>query len=238
MKWGGRLLLVFFFFATLILFERINDIEASVPPKGYEVGKTVYTEGESRASIPVIRGMADLALQSRINRKLEAAVLSLKNPAPGSTLHGDFTISFSNAVLLGIHFEGDSFTPGTMHPNKIDRGIHIDMTNGKIYRIEDLFHKGVLFEEKIRQLCGKSPERYRLKIPGLHDGWTHEDFETSWAGEDRAFLLFPDSLRVYAVPSYATGPIGGYRIPYSGLESIIDHKGDFWKRISYRGERD
>jgi len=98
MKWGGRLLLVFFFFATLILFERINDIEASVPPKGYEVGKTVYTEGESRASIPVIRGMVDLALQSRINRKLEAAVLSLKNPAPGSTLHGDFTISFSKVI--------------------------------------------------------------------------------------------------------------------------------------------
>ena len=28
-------------------------------------------------------------------------------------------------------------------------GIHIDMTNGKIFRIDDLFRKGVFFEEHI-----------------------------------------------------------------------------------------
>ena len=43
-----------------------------------------------------------------------------------------------------------------------------------------------------------------------------------------------DSLRVYSTPSYATGPIGGYRIPYAGLEGILDHKDDLWERISFR----
>lgn len=234
MKWGGRRLPSVFLFATLLVIGGIAAMAAAATSQGYEVGETIYQEGESHASIPLVRGMADLALQARVNRTLAAAALSLKNPSRGSTLHGDFTISFSNAVLLGIHFEGDSFTPGTMHPNKIDRGIHIDMTNGKTYRIEDLFRKGVLYEEQISQLCGKSPKRYRVKIPGLYDGWAHEDFVASWTGEDKGFLLLPDSLRVYTIPSYATGPIGGYRIPYASLEGIIDHKGDLWEKISYR----
>ena len=234
MKWGGRRLPSVFLFATLLVIGGIAAMAAAATSQGYEVGETIYQEGESHASIPLVRGMADLALQARVNRTLAAAALSLKNPSRGSTLHGDFTISFSNAVLLGIHFEGDSFTPGTMHPNKIDCGIHIDMTNGKIFRIDDLFRKGVFFEEHIDKLCGENPKRYRLRIPGLYDGWTHEDFVASWVGEDRAFLLFPDSLRVYSTPSYATGPIGGYKIPYTALERIIDHKGDLWKKISYR----
>lgn len=231
---GGRRVPAFFFLTMLFVIGRIPVIEATARLQGYEVSKTFYLDGESRASIPLVRGMADLALQAMVNRTLKEAILSLKNPSPGSSLHGDFSISFSNEVLLGIHFEGDSFTPGTMHPNKIDCGIHIDMTNGKIFRIDDLFRKGVFFEEHIDKLCGENPKRYRLRIPGLYDGWTHEDFVASWVGEDRAFLLFPDSLRVYSTPSYATGPIGGYRIPYAGLEGILDHKDDLWERISFR----
>jgi len=231
---GGRRIPAFFFFATLLLIGRIAVIEAAARPQGYQVGKTFYLGGESRAWVPSVQGMADIALQARVNRTLKEAILSLKNPSPRSSLHGDFSISFSNEVLLGIHFEGDSFTPGTMHPNKIDCGIHIDMTNGKIFRIDDLFRKGVFFEEHLNKLCGENPKRYRLRIQGLYDGWTHEDFVASWVGEDRAFLLFPDSLRVYSTPSYATGPIGGYRIPYADLERIIDHEGDFWKMVSFR----
>ena len=234
MKWDERRLPSVFLFAALLVIVRVADTTAAVPFQGYEVGKTLYIQGGNRASIPLVRGMADLALQAKVNRTLGAAFLSLKSPSPGSTLHGDFSISFSNSVLLGIHFKGDSFTPGTMHPNKIDCGIHIDMTNGKIFGIEDLFRKGVLYEEQISQLCGKSPKRYRVKIPGLYDGWAHEDFVASWTGEDKGFLLLPDSLRVYTIPSYATGPIGGYRIPYASLEGIIDHKGDLWEKISYR----
>mgnify|MGYP003590080331 CR=1 FL=1 len=243
MKWGERRLQVLFFFATLLVIGRMVDTAAAVPFQGYEVAKTVYLEGDSRASIPLVRGMADLALQAKINRTLKAAILSLKNPSRGSSLHGDFSITFSNDVLLGIHFQGDSNTPRTAHPTKIDCGIHIDMTQGIIFGLDDLFRKGVLYEEHIKKLCEENQKHYRLRIPGLWDGWTYNYFADNWYREDegfdsRLFLLFRDSLRVYTIPCFATGPIGGYRIPYASLERIIDHKGDLWKRISYRGERE
>ena len=58
---GGRRIPAFFFFATLLVIGRIAVIEAAARLQGYDVGKTLYLDGESRAWIPLVRGMTDLA---------------------------------------------------------------------------------------------------------------------------------------------------------------------------------
>lgn len=199
--------------------------------KKVTVTKLAYQVDHSRAYIPQIIGLSDAGLQTKINDNLKAAILSRKNKILGSSIHSDFSVFFLNGNLLGIHLQGDSFTPGTAHPNKIDCGIHIDLSNGKVYQIDDLFKPGADFAKRIKELCTTNHSAYRLKIKDLWDGWTNETFLSSWEDSGRSFLLSADSLRVYAIPSFAQGAISGYKIPYSDLMDIINQEGELWKQL-------
>ena len=193
--------------------------------------KVRHINGDGKVFIPQIQGMADLKTQAMLNTKIKDAIVAFNNPVPGSYLNGDFTVSFYNQNLLGLHFKGDSFTKGTAHPNKIDQGIHIDLATGQIFRLADLFTAGVDFESRIKEQCKINRERYRLQIEDLWDGWKHEEFSNSWQGVDAAFLLSDKAVRVYTIPRYATGVISGYSVPYEDLMDIVDQKSILWRKI-------
>ena len=193
--------------------------------------------GDGKLFLPQLAGLADLERQATLNSVLRDAVLAFNNPSPDSTLQGDFTVSFYNGELLGIHFRGYSFTRGTAHPNKIDRGIHLDLATGQIYELKDLFRPDADFAGAVRQQCDRNREAYRLQIAGLWDEWRHEEFIRSWRGADAAFLLSDDAVRVYSIPRYATGAISGYRVPYADLREIIDLSGSLWQKLQAQPNR-
>ncbi len=193
--------------------------------------------GDAKLFLPQLTGLADSERQATLNIALRDAVLAFNNASPDSTLQGDFTISFYNGELLGINFRGNSYTRGTAHPNKIDRGIHMDLSTGQIYELKALFRPDADFAGAIRQLCGQNREAYRLRIAGLWDEWRHEEFVQSWRGADAAFLLSDDAVRVYSIPRYATGAISGYRVPYADLREIIDQSGSLWQKLQAQPNR-
>ena len=195
------------------------------------ISKVRHVSGHGKVFIPQVQGMADAKTQALLNTKIQETILALNNPTPGSSLNGDFTVSFYNSNLLGIHFTGTSFTKGTAHPNKIDLGIHVDLTTGQIYQLADLFTAGADFTGRIKEQCNRNRERYRLQVEGLWNGWKHEDFLHSWQGFDASFLLSDKAVRVYAIPSYATGAISGYGLPYADMIDIIDQKGSLWRAL-------
>ena len=193
--------------------------------------------GDGKLFLPQLAGLADPERQATLNSALRDAVLAFNNPSPDSRLQGDFAVSFYNGELLGIHFRGYSFTRGTAHPNKIDRGIHLDLATGQIYELKDLFRPDADFAGAVRQQCDQNREAYRLRIAGLWDEWRHEEFIRSWRGADAAFLLSDDAVRVYSIPRYATGAISGYRVPYADLREIIDLSGSLWQKLQAQPNR-
>jgi hypothetical protein len=196
-----------------------------------EVVRVRQTGGEGTLYLPQLSKMVDSTAQAALNAGIADAIISLRNPLPQSSLNGDFSISFFNQSLLGIHFQGDSFTKGMAHPNKLDQGIHLDLETGKLYKLADLFIAGADYVGRINELCNANSEQYRLHIDGLWDGWKHEDFVSSWQGSDAAFVLLEKAVRVYSIPRYATGAISGYSVPYTDLMGIIDQNGSFWRKI-------
>lgn len=195
------------------------------------VEKTISLVGKGKVYIPRVTGLTQPDLQEKINANLKAAILELAQEGPGASLNGDFEVSFDNGSLLGIHFAGYSMTPGAAHPNKIDVGIHMDLTTGAIYSLNDLFVSGTDFEGEIKALCEKNQEQYRLHLPGLYDTWPHSEFVQSWSGNSQSLLLQASSMRVYSIPRYATGVISGYRVPYAALSEFVNQDGDLWKKL-------
>lgn len=227
-KWCEILLLM----VTVGSFAGLPTAEAAY--EEMNIVKVRYVENGGITFIPEIRGMSDKIAQTMINTKLKNTILARKNFATNSSLNGDFSVSFFNQNLLGIHFAGDSFSPGTVHPNKIDQGFHIDLTTGQVYKLADLFIADADFVNRIKNLCAINHEQYRLQIAGLWDGWRHEEFANSWTGDDAAFLLSEKTVRVYTIPRYVTGAISGYSVPYADLMDIIDQNGVLWRKIQNR----
>ena len=228
----GRIWLV----ALIFLFGGLGA-ESSAGAAAPELQIVREQVGDGKLFLPQLAGLADPERQATLNSALRDAVLAFNNPSPDSTLQGDFTVSFYNGELLGIHFRGYSFTRGTAHPNKIDRGIHLDLATGQIYELKDLFRPDVDFAGAVRQQCDRNREAYRLRITGLWDEWRHEEFVRSWQGNDAAFLLSGDAVRVYSIPRFATGAISGYRVPYPDLREIIDQSGSLWQKLQAQPNR-
>ena len=226
-KW----LWILLFPMVLILLSTGLCVGSASAAETVSVVKVRQVNGNGKVFIPQVQGMPDAKMQAMINTKIKEAILALNNSIKDSSLNGDFTVSYYNSKLLGIHFTGYSFTKGTAHPNKIDQGIHIDLTTGQIYQLADLFTAGTEFAGRIKAQCENNRVRYRLQVEGLWDGWKHEDFLHSWQGADAAFLLSDKAVRVYAIPSYATGAISGYGVPYADLIEIIDQKGSLWRAL-------
>lgn len=200
-------------------------------PSAPQIIKESYREGNHQLFLPQLTGSVDEKTKAIINSELKSKILSLAGPDSRASLHGDFAVVFNNGKLLVIQFVGDTYIPGMSHPNKIDQGIHIDLATGKIYSLADLFLPGIDYSAKIFEITGRSQLDSRLEIEGLWNGWTHDDFVTSWAGVDQAYLLRLDSLRVYSIPRYATGSIGGYQVRYADLIDSIDQTGLLWQAL-------
>lgn len=216
---------------SCLLMASILAATATAAPETMEIASVLHVVGGSEVYIPKILGMKDAAHQEELNKTLFNAIFAFANPGPGSSLNGSFIVTFFNQELLIVHFRGNSYTPGTAHPNKIDQGVHLDLVSGKLYGLEDLFKSGVDIDNLIKRLCAANDTAWRLNLAGLWDKWTIDTFARSWSGTERSFLLAPDSMRVYSVPSFATGPISGYKVPFAALQPHIDTTGDFWRRL-------
>ena len=231
----GRMIRV----AVLVLVSLLGGLWGDGPDVAAAPEVEIIREqvGDVKLFLPQLAGLTDLERQATLNATLRDAVLAFNNPSPDSTLQGDFTVSFYNGELLGIHFRGYSYTRGTAHPNKVDQGIHLDLATGQIYELKALSRPDANFAGAIRQLCDQNREAYRLRIAGLWDEWRHEEFVQSWRGADAAFLLSDDAVRVYSIPRYATGAISGYRVPYADLREIIDQSGSLWQKLQAQPNR-
>ncbi|EGO63862.1 hypothetical protein [Acetonema longum] len=182
--------------------------------------KATYSENNSEASIPQIDGMKDTALQDTINNTLKISIIP-----PNTSLKGDFEVTFYSPKLLGIHFQGVTSSSEGSQPSNIDKTVHIDLTTGKLYKLEDLF-KPVDFERTIKKICLTNDSKLRITNTSPSIQWTYEDFSETWNKETGSFVLLSDSIIVYSVQPEG---LRGYKIPYAELKSVINRNGALWK---------
>jgi len=214
--------------AAMVLVSMSTGVASALMPT---VSKTLYRSGNSEVFLPRLTDLRNEKLQETLNATIKSTILGFATDRANASQHGDFEVLFNNGKLLTVRFFGDSMQAGAAHPNKIDRGVHIDLTTGKIYALSDLFYPGVDFVAKIVELCDKYQDENRLQIEGIWQGWRHEDFADSWSEGGRAFVLGLSSMRVYSIPRYATGAISGYRVNYSDLLPLIDQNGSLWQNL-------
>jgi Protein of unknown function (DUF3298). len=177
---------------------------------------------------PAVEGIADQAAQERLNDTLK--VLSQVKPIPGDqvlgyTYTGDFNVTLFKKNLLEIELVGYNYPAGAAHGMPTKVYAHINVTNGAMYALKDLFKPGSDYVKVISDIVGeqiKTDPQYDYVFPDTYKG----------IKPDQPFFVTQDALHVYFEPydiaPYAAG-FPAFKIPFSQIMNIIDEKGEFWR---------
>ncbi|WP_127499475.1 WG repeat-containing protein [Paenibacillus glycanilyticus] len=177
---------------------------------------------------PAVEGIADHAAQERLNETLK--VMSQVKPIPGDellgyTYSGDFEVTLFKKNLLEIEMTGYNYPAGAAHGMPTKVYAHIDVSNGDMYTLKDLFKPGSDYVKVLSDIVGeqiKTDPQYDYVFPDTYKG----------IKPDQPFFVTQDALHLYFEPyeiaPYAAG-FPEFRIPYSQIMNIIDERGDFWR---------
>jgi hypothetical protein len=142
-----------------------------------------------------------------------------------SNYFGDFEVPFYKRDLLVIEISGYNYPFGAAHGMPVKKYAHIDLKNGGIYHLNDLFKPGSQYVKIISEIIGNQ----------IHHSETYSDvFPGGYKGiqADQPFFIGKNSLNLYFAP-YEIAPFAAgfptFSIAFGEIISIIDQSGSFWR---------
>lgn len=174
-------------------------------------------------SIPVIEGMADSALQERLNRQLEdrimafaaelasEAQLAAKEVERQYQAYTHFEV-FGNQSTLSVAVTFYQYTGGA-HGLSFIESINLDLASGRLLTLADL-----LPDENRREMLLKA---IREQIAAAPENYFSDSLNLTTLPDEEDFYIEGDQLVVYyglyEIAPYATG-IPAFKIPLSLLD--------------------
>ena len=125
---------------------------------------------------PQIEGMRDQATQQTLNTKLkEMSQLKFipENQQLDYTYTGDFDVIFYKQKLLELELNGYNYPFGAAHgmPTKVYAVINLE--NGRMYELKDLFKPGIDYVKELSRIVGKQIQedpQYSYVFPDSYKG--------------------------------------------------------------------
>lgn len=177
---------------------------------------------------PQIEGMSDTSAGQKVNEELKS--LSQVKPIQpdiqlDSSYTGDFSIKFYKDQLLVIEIEGYDYPFGAAHGMPYRAYAHINLVNGDLYKLADLFKKDSDYVKVLSDIIAKQikeDDHYSYVFPDSYKG----------ISADQPFFVEKEALYLYFEP-YEIGPYAAgfptFKIPFDAIKAIINTEGEFWK---------
>ncbi|MCP1133614.1 WG repeat-containing protein [Paenibacillus polysaccharolyticus] len=204
-----------------------NTIVPLHPP--YQVREEKYKPNRDYlVYYPQVDGLANQIEQDKLNAKLKE--LSQVKPIPADqqldyTYTGDFDITFYQKQLLQLQLTGYNYPAGAAHGMPTMVYAIINLTDGQLYELKDLFKPDSDYVKVLSQIVGdqiKNDPQYSYVFPDTYTG----------ISADQPFFVTADALHLYFNPydiaPYAAG-FPTFTIPFSQIMRIINTEGSFWR---------
>ncbi|MBW7459323.1 DUF3298 and DUF4163 domain-containing protein, partial [Paenibacillus sepulcri] len=177
---------------------------------------------------PQVEGMENQAAQRTVNARLKE--MSQVKPVPASkkldySYSGDFEVAFYKQKLLELVLNGYNFPFGAAHGMPTKTYAILNLTNGRMYALKDLFKPGSDYVKVLSDIVGKQireDPQYSYVFPGSYTG----------IRPDQPFYVTDDALHLYFEPYEIAPYVAGFptfTIPFAQIRDIIDTEGEFWK---------
>lgn len=178
--------------------------------------------------IPVVSGVKDEKLQSRINAELENAALRDKEeitrlskfaervPDVAYELHWEYQVFYNKHGILSLTTIADQFTGGA-HGMSVRRPYNYDINAGKKMALADVFQPGVDYKTIINQEIEKQiesrPEYFFEGELGFRSIADNQDYYL----EDGNLMVY---FGQYDIAPYSSG-IPEFKIPFSRFDGGV-----------------
>ncbi|WP_347272215.1 WG repeat-containing protein [Paenibacillus sp. N3/727] len=175
---------------------------------------------------PQVEGMTDKAAQQMVNSKLKE--MSQVKPIPGKldySYSGDFEVAFYKQKLLELELNGYHYPSGAAHGMPTKTYAIINLVNGHMYTLKDLFKPGSDYVKELSSIVGKQIKedpQYSYVFPGSYTG----------IRPDHPFFVTENAIHLYFSPyeiaPYAAG-FPTFTVPFEQIRGIVNTDGEFWK---------
>ncbi|KZS48447.1 hypothetical protein AWU65_22180 [Paenibacillus glucanolyticus] len=177
---------------------------------------------------PQVTGMRDQGTQQTVNTKLKD--MSGVKPIPADkkldySYSGDFDVIFFKQKLLEMELNGYHYPFGAAHGMPTKVYAVINMENGSMYSLKDLFKPGSDYVAELSRIVGKQIKedpQYSYVFPGSYTG----------IAADQSFYVTENALHLVFAP-YEIGPYAAgfptFTIPFVQIKDILNTEGEFWK---------
>lgn len=177
---------------------------------------------------PKLEGMSSQIAQTQVNEKLKQ--LSQVKLVPADTqldysYSGDFNVSFFKKNLLQLQLNGYNFPFGAAHGMPTKLYTPINLMNGRIYELKDLFKPDSDYVSVLSDIVGqqiKQDPQYSYVFPDTYKG----------IKADQPFYVSEHALHLYFYPYDIAPYVAGFpsfKIPFSSIMNLIAVNGEFWR---------
>ncbi len=178
---------------------------------------------------PSLIGLSDSSVQNKINSKLKSIFVNTRKNLKESDLLSVEDTFHSKLLknLLVIERDGYDFPFGAAHGMPIMDYHYIDLQNGNLYTLKDLFIQNSDYILTLNNII-------KAQIVADNASDSIHYFENGFKGisPEQPFILNDHSLTIYFSPydiaPYAAG-FPKFEIPFDDINQYINMDGSFWK---------
>lgn len=204
-----------------------NTVIPLQPP--YQVSEEKYKPNpDYLVYYPQIGGMRDRAAEQAVNTKLKEMSQVKFIPADQQleyTYTGDFDVIFYKEQLLVLELNGYHYPFGAAHGMPTRTFALINLGNGSMYALKDLFKPGSDYVQELSRIVGKQIKedpQYSYVFPDSYTGIAPD--QSFYVTDHAIHLVFAP----YEIAPYAAG-FPTFTIPFAQIRDIINTEGEFWK---------
>jgi len=176
---------------------------------------------------PQIKGMDNNKVEDVVNKKLKEKsqiVYIDSSEEIDYSYYGQFSVEFFKKNLLVLQLSAYNYPFGAAHGMPTEIYLHVDLTHGRFYELEDLFTQNSNYVQVLSDIIRKQIENM-----GPDSGIWLDQYKGIKV--DQPFYISENVINIYFTP-YEIAPFAygfpTFKIPYQEIMDIINIKGEFW----------
>jgi hypothetical protein len=167
---------------------------------------------------PQVVDMINNELQNKINGLLKTQSGTDYKGQAEETYRQDYDVMVNKSGIMSILNNSYMYMQGAAHGMSMRSAINIDMTDGKLYTLKDLFKPGTDYKNKLNTIIKK--KLLEDNLPLLREFNGINDKQEYYLTDNELVVYY----QLYDYTPYAYGFLEFY-IPYESINEIIDKKG-------------
>ena len=167
---------------------------------------------------PFVVDMSNNELQNKINEVFKVQSGADYKGRPDETFRQDYDVMLNKNGVISILNQSDMYMKGAAHGLTMRSAINIDMVDGKLYALKDLFKAGSDYKSRLNKII--KDKLADDNIPLLREFEGISEKQEYYLTENELVVYY----QLYDYTPYAYGFLEFY-VPYKDTANIINKKG-------------